>query len=511
MDSTLKKAFNTSRFIIVMVLLNKSLTLIKQILIAAKLGSGAETDTYFTGIVAAVLLANMVGEAITLGMEPVLAKIEEKKGKEYKLNYINNLLHITILLALGLFILNWFLSPVFIKIMVRGIEGKDLEYMLKLVRGGMPMGLFFMIRAIFIAFLHSEGSLRAGLKSWIYYFTAYILFLVCFSHHGIYGLMITGIIASILQLCAIVPAAINRGYRYRAILGFKDIYIREFFIALWPIILGTSINMINVIVDKSFASTLVTGSKSWLNYSDVIIHVFLGIFVMGIITIIVPMFGSQFNGEDSSSLKSLIHIGMRTVSSIVLPAMVVLITLANPIVKLLFERGQFTPTDTLMTSQVLTYYALGLASISIILILINCHYAAYDPITPIKFTALGVVANLILNWILIKPMAVNGLALATSLSNTLIAALLIRDIGRDIHIVNMEYLKKRIFKLIPITIAMVITILPIYYILDLIPWDNGIMDIIQLLISITAGIFTYTKLNMRKKDKLWKVHKKGKA
>ncbi|NLJ77784.1 MAG: murein biosynthesis integral membrane protein MurJ [Tissierellia bacterium] len=494
-----------------MIFFNQLLGLTKQMLIAYKLGSGAETDAYFTAIIATILLANIIGEAISLGTEPILSKIENKKGKEHKLNYVNNLLHIVILLAIGILVLHWLLSPIIIKILVRGIEGKNLQDMLKLVRVGLPMGLFILIRAIFIAFLHSEDSPKSEFKSCLFYYAAYILFLTYFSHHGIHGLIITGIVASILQLCSIIPTAVAKGYRYKAILNFQSIYLREFFIALWPVVLGTSINMINVAVDKSFASTLITGSKSWLNYSDVIIHVAIGILVMGMIIIVIPALGKRFAGNDITSLKSLMDKGMHMVTSVVLPAMIVIITLANPIVKLLFERGKFAPADTLITSQVLIHYALGLVGIAIMLILINCHYAIHDPITSTKFVTLGVIINFILNWILINPMAVHGLALATSLSNTLVAALLIWNINKDTHIVDMKKVGKGLLRLFPILVTMAIVLLLTYNILNLIPWENTIMDMFQLLISIIAGIFIYSKLALKNENKLLKVHEKGEA
>ncbi len=511
MNPTMKKILKSSRFIIIAGLISKLLSLTKETLIASKLGSGAETDTYFTAIIAATLLADIIGEGISLGVVPILFKIEAKNGKKHKLSYINNLLHIVILSALGLIFLGWFFSPVVLKILVRGIEGKDLQSMLKLVRVGLPMGLFVMVRSIFIAFLHSEHSFRAGAKSWIYYYSVYIIFLTFFSNHGIYGLMITGIVASIVQLCSVIPTSINEGYKYESILNFNDVYLKEFLIMLIPIVISTSINMINVVVDKSFASTLVSGSKSWLNYSDTIIQLILGIFVTGIITVLFPMFCQKFNGGDTTSLKNLMSIGTRLILSVIVPTMIILITLANPIVKLLFERGKFGTTDTLMTSQVLVYYALGLISMSMILILTNFHYATHDPITPMKFAFIGVIANFILNLILVKLMAVNGLALATSISSTLIVVLLIKDINKDSQIVNMKHVKKGFVKLLPVIVAMVVAILLVYNILEFISWDNVIIDIIQLIISISIGVTTYIKLGIKTESTLWEITESSKA
>lgn len=504
----MKKVIRSSKFIVTAGVLSKLLSLTKESLIASQLGSGAATDTYFTAIIAAYLLADIIGEGISLGIVPILSKIEAKKGKEHKLSFVNNLLHIVVLFGLGLIFLLWFFSPRIIRILARGIQGEDFKFMLQLVRIGLPIGLFILTRSVFVGFLHSEYSFKAVAKSWIYYYIVFIIYLAFFSKYGVYGLMTAGIIASMIQLFSILPDSIDKGYRYKATLNFKDVYFKELLIMLMPVVISTSVNMINVVIDKAFASTLVAGSKSWLNYSNAIIQLILGIFVTGIITVLLPMFSHKFNKEDSNPLENLLRGGTRLILSIIIPTMVVLISLSNPIVKLIFERGKFGIADTLMTSQVLIFYTLGLLSMSMILLLTNFYYAAHNPLTPMKFAFIGVLTHFILNFILIKPMAVNGLALANSLSSTLIVILLINDIHKNFKLVSLDNAKEELFKLLPVIISMTIVMVASHNILDLIPWDNMIINTIKLFISISLGILTYIKLSIKTKSALWQFTEK---
>lgn len=253
--------------------------------------------------------------------------------------------------------------------------------------------------------------------------------------------MVAGILASAVQLYSIIPTLKSMGYKYERKLNFKDIYLKEASIMLMPIIIGLSVNRVNILIDKAIASTLPVGSISWLNYADDIIQLVLGIFITAIVTVFFPVISQEYNKEDIESLKRVMNKGVSLILKIAIPAMIILIILSEPIVKLLFERGEFGPKATYMTSQVLVYYALGLGSMALVLILTKIHYAIDDSTTPMKYGFIGVTANLFLNIILSKYMGTKGIALATSISTTLTTILLIKDLNNKIKtmvIHNME-------------------------------------------------------------------------
>ena len=101
-----------------------------------------------------------------------------------------------------------------------------------------------------------------------------------------------------------------------------------------PIVIGISINRVNIVVDKSIASTLSPGSISWLNYANDIIQLILGIFITAIVTVLFPIISQEFSRENIESLRTTMLMGTKIVLSIVIPAMVILVTLSEPIVRL---------------------------------------------------------------------------------------------------------------------------------------------------------------------------------
>ena len=179
--SPIKKAMKSAQMIIVFSIISRALSLTKESLIASKIGNYFTTDSYFTAFVASTLLADIIGEGISTSMVPILLRIEAKDGKEKKIEYVNNMLHLAILFSLALIMLSWILSPIVIKIMAKGFLEDEFNLSVKLMKVGLPIILFIIVRSVFIAFLQSNHGFKAGAKSWAYYNMVYIVFLVFFN------------------------------------------------------------------------------------------------------------------------------------------------------------------------------------------------------------------------------------------------------------------------------------------------------------------------------------------
>ncbi|NLV77515.1 MAG: murein biosynthesis integral membrane protein MurJ [Tissierellia bacterium] len=487
MGSIRDKAIKSVWTIIIFGIVSKILGFIKEILIASKIGCCFRTDAYFIAFTGATLLAEILGEGISTSMVPVLLKIETKEGKEKKIGYVNNLLHIIMLTSLILMILGWFLSPIIIRIMAKGFRGEEFHLAVKLMRVGLHIISLIMIRSVFVAYLQSNHGFKAGAKSWVYYNIVYIIYLVLFNQYGTYGLMVAGILASLSQLFSVIPASKNMGYRYEKKLDIKDVYLKEMLIVMLPILLALSINRINIIVDKTVASSLSAGSISWLNYANDIIQLVLGIFVTAIVTVLFPIISQEYHGEDVESLKNTMKKGMGWILNIIVPATLILVLLSEPIVRLFFQRGAFGPEATHMTAKALTYYALGLGSMAFVLILTKIHYAMHDSLTPTIHAILGVIINIILSIVLSEYMGTAGIALATSISTTLVTILLITGLNNKMKVIDIHKNWKSLIKFILRAIIMAIAVWVSFNLLG----DN----FLGLIISIVLGIGIYVGMD----------------
>lgn len=490
MDKETKKMTIT---IILISIASQILRFGREALLALNIGCCFKTDSYFLAFMAATIVADLIGEGISTSMIPVLQKIKTKDGLDRKIDYINNLLNISIVASLGLMLMTWLVSPLVVKILGSSFSPSEYKVTLDLMKLGLPIILFILIRAIFVAFLQSNHAFKAGAKSWIYYNIVYMIYLSFFSDYGTHGLMIAGIIASASQLIPIILASKDLGYKYERILDFGDVYLREILIIILPLIIGLSINRINLFIDNTIASSLGEASVSVLNYADDIVQLVLGVFIITIVTVLFPLISQEYTENRGESTKATIKEGIGLILKVAIPATIILIMFSGPIVSVLFERGEFDARASFMTSQALVYYSIGIGAMGLILILTRVYYAMNKSLTPMFYGAIGILVNLLLNIILSKYMGAKGIALATSLSSILVAGLLVKDLQEKIDIIHI---KENIKSGIRLTISLVFMAASMglgFYILEPVAGQA-----ISLIMSIVAGLIVYIGLNIRR-------------
>jgi putative peptidoglycan lipid II flippase len=198
-----------------------------------------------------------------------------------------------------------------------------------------------------------------------------------------------------------------------------------------PTLFGSSVAQVNLLFDTLLASFLVTGSVSWLYYSDRLVEFPLGVFGVAIGTVILPNLSRKHALKSVEAFSHTLDWALRWILLISIPATVALVILSGPLLSTLFQHGQFSAEDVRMASRSLIAYSLGLTAFMLIKGLAPGFYARQDTRTPVKIGITAMVINMALNVLLIFPLAHAGLALATSLSSSLNAGLLFRHLRRE--------------------------------------------------------------------------------
>jgi putative peptidoglycan lipid II flippase len=197
-----------------------------------------------------------------------------------------------------------------------------------------------------------------------------------------------------------------------------------------PRMLGLAVTQINFMVNTAFATTMAVGSLTVLNNAWFLMFFALGIIAQSIGTAVFPSLSALIAANDLEGYKDRLSTAMRSVLFLALPVTVGFIVLGQPLIALLFERGEFTPEATAGSAWALTFFALGIAGHSLLEVLSRAFYALSDTRTPVLIGIISMVSNIILNVIFIQfigepnslargPFA--GLALANSLT-TLVEA-----------------------------------------------------------------------------------------
>ncbi len=202
-----------------------------------------------------------------------------------------------------------------------------------------------------------------------------------------------------------------------------------------PAIVGSSVAQINILFDTLIASFLVTGSISWLYYSDRLMEFPLGVFGIALATVILPNLSRQHAQGSSREFAAMLDWALRLAVLIAVPAAVGLCLLAAPLLTTLFFGGEFTARDVDMARFSLVAYGGGLLGFVLVKVLAPGYFARQDTRTPVRIGIIALVVNMVLNvaivvpWVATgRPAAHAGLALATSLAAFLNAGLLLRGL-----------------------------------------------------------------------------------
>lgn len=487
-----RKVAQSAAMIAIFTLISKFLGFLREVLIASKYGSGYETDTYFVAMTATVIIMTTIGASLNTTLIPIFTEIEEKKGRQGKLKFLNNVLNVVFFITVILAILGFFFSPVIIKILAKGFTGKQFDLAVKLNRIGLPIIIFLGFTYAFSGYLNSSEIFGPPAIMGIPYNLVFIIFLFTFAKKGyIEGLMLASVVAASTQFLIQVPAIKHQGYKYSLDIDLNDKYLEKSLLLVLPVVIGSAVQQINTVIDKTLASSLVEGSISALTYASRINDLIISVFVMAITTVIFPMLSKAFSQDDEVQVRKIMGEGINIILIITVPATIGILILAKPMVRIFFQRGAFSEVATQMTSSALIFYSLGLVGSSLRLMLNKVYYSFQDTKTPMINGAIAVGLNIVLNLILIRYMAHAGLALATSISATFTTLLLFLDLRKKIGPMGLKKYLICFAKTLFASIIMGIVVYGLFYgLMPLLP-NKKIIELIGLLVSVAIGALIY--------------------
>ena len=225
------------------------------------------------------------------------------------------------------------------------------------------------------------------------------------------------LIGGMLQFASQVPLLRKTGHKFNFDPDFADPGVKWIGRLMLPTILSFAVVQVNVLVDSLLATTLPEGSVTALRLGNRIAIQPLGIFGVAITTAALPTLAAHAAKGDRDKLVEDFAFSMRLILALLIPSTVAMLVLAKPVVRLLFERGEFTAArSTPMTVSALFYYAIGLFAYGGMKAVVQAFYSLKDTMTPMKVALVNVALNIILDLVLIRIIGLIGLAVATSIS-----------------------------------------------------------------------------------------------
>ncbi len=420
-------------------LLSRVLGLVREQVRAFYLGTGGASDAFGVAFMLPNLLRRLVGEgAMSAAFVPVFNDMLEKEGEERTWLFANRFLTLLAMVLAVISTLGVVGSGVLVAVVAPGFttqypETRELAVSLAAI-------MFPYIALVSLAAV-IQGMLNSYKIFWVSAFTSVLLNLAVIGsalllaprmEQAAYALAIGVMIGGGLQLFFQVPFLYRLGFRWMPRFSVGP-GVRRVLWLMIPGVFGAGIYQINVLVSQALASTLPEGSISSLQYSTRLLELTLGVFAISVSTVILPTLSRQAARAQWGEMTDTMGFAVRMVVFICLPSMCGLYLLRTPVVRLLFQYGEFDEVSLQMTTWALTFHLMGLVFIALSRIYVQAFYSRMDTRTPVFIAAGAMVVNIVACLTLRGPLANGGIALANSLAAAFQVAFLVVLLRRHLR------------------------------------------------------------------------------
>lgn len=463
----------------------------RELVLASSYGASMYSDAYITAMNIPLVIFTIIGSTIGTVLIPMYFEVNNNLGENKALCFTNNIFNIVIGICILLAIVGFIFTEPLVKLFAMGFEGQTRKIAIDFTRITIIGIVFTGLSYIMTSYLHIKNNFTVpGLIS-VPKNIIIIISIILSAKYNPY-IMIWGTLIGIsTEFLFQLPYAIKNGYKYQLYINIKDKYIKKTAMLIGPVLIGIGVNQINTMVDRTLASTLVEGSISALNYANKLNEFVRSLFIASVIAVIYPMLSRLSSEDNEEKFISSVVQSINSIVLLVIPISVGAMVLANPIVRILFQRGEFDDRATSMTSIALVMYSIGMVAFGLRDILGKVFYALQDTKTPMINGVVAMVMNIVLNIILVKYLKLAGLALATSISAIICIFLLFISLKKKIGYFGQDKIVKTFVKSMLSSVVMGVVTYFSYNTLVSILGVGFIKEVIALTISVGIGAITY--------------------
>ena len=432
-----EKLTKSTAIVGVMTLLSRLLGFVRDMVVARLFGAGMEADAFFIAFKIPNLLRRLFAEgSFSQAFVPVLTEYKTQRDHEEVKRLADDVAGTLGAILLLVTVVGVVAAPILIFVFAPGFADETEKYDLatSMLRLTFPYIFFISLTAFAGSILNAYGRFAVPAFTPALMNICLIGCAVWLAPHLekpvmalAWGVFLSGVVQLLFQF----PFLRRLHLLPRPRWGSQDEGVRRVMRLMLPALFGSSVVQLNLLINTVVASFLVTGSVSWLYYSDRLVEFPLGLLGVALATVILPNLSEQHAAESPQRFSRTLDWALRWVVVVGTPATVGLFMLAGPLLTTLFQYDAFTTHDAEMATHSLMAYAFGLLGFILVKVLAPGFFARQDVKTPVRIGLIAMAANLLLNLLLVWPLAHVGLALATSMAAFINAALLYRVLRRE--------------------------------------------------------------------------------
>jgi putative peptidoglycan lipid II flippase len=483
-----KRLLKSSSIISTGILFSRFLGFIRDVILANLIGTGIIAEAFFVAQRIPNLLRDLVGEgAANSAIVPVLIEYQKTKTKEQWHKFVNVLLAWALIILTALTILGMVLAPFIVRIIAPGFLSDPAKFHLTidLTRMMFPYLILIALTALQMGILYTLNSFGAPAFSSCLLNIAMIasIWVASFFSWGMAYILAAGVIlGGILQLLWQGQALAREGLVWRWPSKLSHEGIKRVASLLGPRLWGSAVYQMNIFVDTLCASLIFVvgpGGIAAIYFANRLVQFPLGVFAYALSSASLPSLSSMASDKDYIAFKQTLMFSLRNLLFVLLPCAVYILVLAPLLVQVIFKHGAFDQYSADITTNVLRALSLGLPFFGASRIIVSGFYALQDTQTSVRIATVCLLINVILNIILMFPLKIGGIALASSISGLANFTLLFMTM-KDRLGGPKGVLKKFFLRLLPSLFLMAFVM---FLLLIFLPINNGFIKIVLITVA----------------------------
>jgi len=441
-------------------LLSRITGFVREILTATFLGAGAVSDAFFVAFTLPNLFRSLFAEgAFSAGFVPIFAQRLERDGVEQAKQFADEAFALLAAVLLVFSVLMIIAMPVVLYVIAPGFEDipGQMERTTELARIAFPylffVSLTMLQSGVLNAFHHYAVAAAAPVLLNITLIAALLIGVGAGGDRAVF--LAWGVFAAgVVQFLWLAAEYRRVGMRFKLMWPKLTPDVKLLLLRMLPVAFGAGISQINILVNKTIASFVGEGAVSWINYADRVNLLPVGIFGVAIGIALLPLLARQIQaGNDAGAIANQ-NRAIEVSLLLTIPSAAGIAMLAEPITSVLFEHGAFTPRDREAVAAALLAFSFGLPAYVLNKALTPGFFGRHDTKTPVKASVVALLVNIVIAIALMRSFGHVGIALATSISAWLNAALLTVILYRRKHLIPDARLLRRLPRVILATLLM---------------------------------------------------------
>jgi putative peptidoglycan lipid II flippase len=470
--------------------------LVRESVAAAVLGSGAVYSAFTVAFNLPNLIRAIVADnAISAAFVPVFLELRERGEEEEAWRVAGMVIWTTAVVLGAISALFMLLAPLLVPVLMVGTSNVSSDLVVSLTRWLFPIVVLMGLTGVVTGILNSQRIFGVPAFAPVIWNLVIIAALFGFARHGslqhrAHAYAIGILVATLVQFLIPLPLLRGSGGGLAFRLGFGNEHVRRVLRLMIPVSLGLGLINVNLTLDTVIATHHSDSAAGDLGFAFRLFMLPQGLFSVAVSTVLFPELARAAGGRDLVEVSRIVARGVRAIVFLLLPAAAVSIALASPLVRLLYQHGQFDAGDTRRVAATLVTFSLGLVANGLSLLLTRAFFSLQEPRVPTQVAVINLVLNLVLDLALLR-FGAAGIALATAVVTSFNAVALAVLLRRRVGLLHGREVGRASLLTVIATVYCAAAALGVWYPLDRLLGHSIPAQIVSLGSGLAAGAAAY--------------------